>query len=133
MGEMATWNDLAGYLRTNYKIRDDQGSHLILLFGTTETRSQIVHVSHGTMGASQGDWAIIASVFGKASEIDLGVALQEAAEYVVGGVALFGDALVMRHAVPLANLDINEFEEPLHLVLGAADAMEERFTGRDDN
>lgn len=129
---MASWNDLAGYLRTNYRVSEDNGTHLILLFDVGDSRSQLVHITRATMGASNGDWAVVASVFGRVGDIDLSKALQLASEYVVGGVAQYGDALALRHAVPLAELDIKEFEEPFRAVLQAADLLEEQLTGRDD-
>ena len=38
----------------------------------------------------------------------------------------------LRHAVPLANLDLNEFNHPLSIVTGSADELEEMLTGRDE-
>jgi hypothetical protein len=39
--------------------------------------------------------------------------------------------LIYRHAVPLANLDVNEFERPLELVTLAADRLEHSISGGD--
>jgi hypothetical protein len=40
--------------------------------------------------------------------------------------------LTIRHAVPLANLNINEFERPLSLVTNTADQLERQLTGADE-
>ena len=129
---MATWNDLAGYLRTNYRIVDDQQTMLKLLFDVGGGRSQIVFVTHSTMKASNGDWAAIESVVAQASSVDVSAVLKEASEYAVGGVVQYGDTLALRHTVPLATLDIDEFSEPFSLVMRAADAdgVEVHRTGR---
>ena len=50
---------------------------------------------------------------------------------VCGGVAVINDVVIFRHSVPLANLDVNEFERPLHLVTMAADYLETQVTGLD--
>lgn len=128
---MATWDDLASYLRSSYKIMDDGGSTLKLLFEVGNGRSQIIHVGRARSSGSEGDWASIASVFGNASELSLRAALSEASEYLIGGLVLYGDNLALRHTVPLANLDLNEFEEPFQMVMHAADAMEQKFVGGD--
>lgn len=128
---MATWNDLAGYLRTNYKILEDKETLLSLSFGFGDGRSQLVHVGRATMEASQGEWATIVSVFADVDSADIPRALQEAASFVVGGVVIIGDKLALRHAVPLSNLNLNEFEEPFQMVMAAADVLEHQFTGAD--
>lgn len=128
---MATWNDLAGYLRTNYKILDDKETILTLSFGFDDGRSQLVHVARSAMEASQSEWATIASVFADVNSVDLAEVLEKATSYVVGGVVVFGEKLALRHALPLANLDLNEFEEPFHLVMAAADVLEQQLTAAD--
>lgn len=47
--------------------------------------------------------------------MDLSRALKEIGETVCGGMALMGKLVTFRHAVPLLNLNINEFERPLLL------------------
>ena len=42
-----------------------------------------------------------------------------------------GDLVTFRHSLPLANLNINEFESPLALVTTTADRLEQAFTGGD--
>lgn len=129
---MATWTDLVGYLRTNYKIAQDKDDYLHLIFNVGDERSQVVAVSKGTMQASDDEWAIITSQFGSAINGNLVAILKEASTYVVGGVVAHGDNLAIRHSVPLSRLDLNEFEEPFKLVLNMADLLEEKFFGGDD-
>ena len=40
--------------------------------------------------------------------------------------------VTLRHAVPLANVDANEFEVPMKLVLHSADVLERKLTGADN-
>jgi hypothetical protein len=39
---MATWSDLAGYVRSNYKIADENSSLIKMVFETGNLRSQLV-------------------------------------------------------------------------------------------
>jgi hypothetical protein len=51
---------------------------------------------------------------------------------VVGSAVVMGEYLVLRHSMPLSTLDANEFIDPLELVAGTAERLEEIFTGDDD-
>lgn len=128
---MSNWNDVADYLRKNFRISDDQGDFLSLLFDVGRGRSQLVTVSKGSMSATDEEFAVIASPIADARAVNIQAVLEEAAEYVVGGVVKHGDSLAYKHAVPLANLDLSELTGPLELVLKSADYMEAKFTGAD--
>ncbi|WNG81144.1 hypothetical protein C6A86_023590 [Mycobacterium sp. ITM-2016-00316] len=128
---MANWNDVAGYLRQNFKIKQDSDTFLTLVFDVGGGRSQLVMVSHGSMDATDEEFAIIASPIADARITNIPALLDEAADYVVGGVVKVGETLALRHAVPLSNLDLNELMGPLELVMTAADHMESKFTGAD--
>ena len=128
---MANWNNLKAYINANYKVAEDQGSLVKLIFTFDSGRSQLVLVTHTTTGAGI-EFATITSPFAKVGEVDLGVALRELNEYVVGGAVIVGDFIVVRHAVPMDALDADDFEAPLHLVLNAAEAMEQKFVGTDN-
>jgi hypothetical protein len=66
-------------------------------------------------------------------EVDLRAVLEEVGNTtVVGGVAIIDEYVVLRHSLPLINLDINEFVDPLVLVTGSAEMLERQFHGRDD-
>lgn len=128
---MANWNDVANYLRQNFKINRDEGDVLSLLFDVGNDRSQLVMVSKGSMNITDEEFAVIASPIAQARNVNIQTVLEEAADYVVGGVVKIGDSLAFKHAVPLANLDISELVGPMNLVLKAADQMEATFTGAD--
>ncbi|GAB3429360.1 hypothetical protein GCM10027436_01190 [Actinophytocola sediminis] len=95
-------------------------------------RRQIMVVAHEILD-QQEDWVQIATPFARLDQVDLREVLAEVGDtIVVGGVALMGDYVVLRHSLPLVNLDINEFTDPLDLVASGAEQLERRFTGRDD-
>jgi hypothetical protein len=95
-------------------------------------RRQIMVVAHEVLDQKE-DWVQIATPFARVGEVDLREVLTEVGDTtIVGGVVAMGDYLVLRHSLPLINLDINEFTDPLELVASAAEDLERRFTGRDE-
>jgi len=130
---VASWNDLVRYVRKNYRIQDQDEYSIKLGFDVGDDRSQIVVVSLVKLTDDEEEWMVLESAIGELDEIDLGAALREVGEMVCGGLALVTDTLVgIRHAVPLANLDVNEFESPLTLVTLGADHLEKLLVGGDD-
>jgi hypothetical protein len=132
---LATWNQLRQYLQETYKHEPfgDQGG-LRMLFDLGQGRSQVIVIEPQLLMDGEEEWAVIESPIGDIRQIDLLQALQEMGTKVCGGLAAAGNApdlLVMRHAVPLANLDLNEFERPIGLLLHSADALERQLVGED--
>jgi hypothetical protein len=133
MGDgMAKWQQLRDYIFATYQVDREENEVIQLLFRIDGERTQLVLVSHTQTGAGV-DFALIASPIADHGAVELGVLLRETSEYVVGGVVMYGNRIMLRHAVPLADLDVSDFETPLHLVLSAADAMEAKFLGTDHN
>jgi len=129
---MATWSDLKSYIHNNYKIADERDDMVKLIFETEGLRSQVVIIWRLTLAANGSEWIHIESPIGELGQIDLAAALRTVGNTVVGGLATAGDTLVtFRHSVPLSDLSISEFEQPLHLVIGTADRLEQQFTGGD--
>ncbi|WP_020657463.1 hypothetical protein [Amycolatopsis benzoatilytica] len=134
---MAQWNDLVAYIRQTYRvIRDDPGEIRIrVLFGDdaeTTGRAQVVVIAREIFDQRE-DWVQIATPFARVDEVDLLEVLTEVGQtLVVGGIVVMGEHVVLRHSLPLVNLDLNEFTDPLELVAGSAELLEQQFTGRDD-
>ncbi len=133
---MATWQELRRYIESNYKISDDNGNTLILRFAFDGvSRSQGVFVQYYTLTEGREAWAVLESPIGKLEDLSLSQAVREVGGKVCGGIAMMEseDAtwVTLRHAIPLENLDVNEFERPLQLVVVSADQLENRLTGQD--
>jgi hypothetical protein len=129
---MATWNQFHQLIKSNYRIQEDRGDTLTLVFDVNGGRSQLVVLEKQGFGASSGDWVTISSPIGNAAGINLTLAMMKANEYVVGGLTIDGDFLIARHAVPLANLDANEIDEPMRVLCMMADQLEAALVGGDD-
>jgi hypothetical protein len=128
---MTTWNDLVQYVRNNYRVAEENGNMIKLVFETGSLRSQVVLIWHLTLDHGAEEWVQIESPFGEFGQVDLAAALQQIGNTVCGGMAMAGNLVTFRHSLPLENLNINEFESPLQLVTTTADNLEQAFTGGD--
>ncbi|CAM4177638.1 hypothetical protein KIPE111705_43820 [Kibdelosporangium persicum] len=131
---MATWNELAEYVRTEYEIVAETPGEIRLLYTFDEDsdRTQVMIVAREELDRKY-EWVQIATPLGLARDVDLHALLEAIGHTTVsGGAAIMGDHIVLRHSLPLENLDINEFTDPLTLIAGAADELESEFFGGDD-
>lgn len=139
---MATWAGLVTFMRREYEVIGDEPDEVTILFrydpdddedDYRDRRSQMVAVVRESLDSTREDWVQIASPFARVGQVDLRAVLEEVGSTtVVGGVAIIGEFVMLRHSLPLVNLDLNEFIDPLVLVSRAADRLERRFVGRDD-
>src|SRR5690349_15380984 len=134
---MASWGDLADYVRAEYDVIHDDGEELRILctFGDVEEdeddRTQVVIIVREVLDKMH-EWVQIASPCGLASQVDLRRVLEEVGNSTVAcGLAIMGEHVVVRHSLPLKDLDIHEFTDPLQLLAGTADTLEEQFWGGD--
>jgi hypothetical protein len=135
---LADWGDLVTYIRQSYDVIQYKPDEVRIRVSFSDDdddllgRRQIMVVAHEILDQKE-DWVQIATPFARIEQVDLREVLAEAGDtIVVGGVVLMGDYVVLRHSLPLINLDINEFTDPLDLVASGAEQLERRFTGRDD-
>ena len=123
------------FIRREYDVIRDEPEEIRIQirFGDDGTqRTQMVVIAREVLDRRE-DWIQIASPFAKVDQVDLVRVLEEiGSTTIVGGAVIMGPYLVLRHSLPLVNLDINEFTDPLELVTLAAEDLEEMFTGRDD-
>lgn len=134
---MASWEHLVAYIQQEYDVVREEPDEIRIKIGYgadeySPKRAQVVIVAREIMDRKE-EWVQIATPFARVDQVDLRTVLTEIGNTtVVGGAVLMGDYLVLRHSLPLVNLDINEFVDPLELVTGSAELLEEQFTGRDD-
>jgi hypothetical protein len=134
---VATWSELVRFIRSEYRVvRDDPEEIRIRLTyrldEDTEPRAQTVVIAHEVLDRKE-DWVQIASPFAKVEDVNLEAVLEYIGRTtVVGAAVIMGEHLTLRHSLPLVNLDINEFVDPLELVAGSAEYLEQQITGRDE-
>lgn len=125
--EMPTWDQLKAYIHSNYKATDVSPRAIEMVFSLAADRSQAVWVSF-LEGPNGEQWASIDSAIGRLDSIDLGRALKMIENVTCGGLAHLlyrGESLVViRHCVPLRNLDPTDFDPALLMVTAAANGFE---------
>lgn len=127
---MASWSDVVRYVRANYTVADEQDGVIKMVFDVGDLRSQLVFLCQQTL-RDEEEWLQIESPFADVGTVDLQRVLEEVGDTVCGGAAIVAGHITFRHSVPLANLDINEFERPLMLVTTTADHLEKTLVGGD--
>jgi len=128
---MTTWTDLQAHVHSTYEIADDQPGYMKLIFETEHLRSQVVVLALETLLDGAEEWCTIQSPIGDIADLDLLAVLRASEDMLVGGLGLIGDLVVVKHSVPLEDMNITEFERPLALVIYAADRLEAKFAGGD--
>ena len=127
---MANWGQLVTYVKTNYHVAEQNDRMLRLHFPIGDNRTQVVFVWHVRMQNGE-DWVQIESPIGELGEIDLRALLALTADTVIGGAAVTGGYVVLRDAVPLADMNVEEFESPFSAITATADRFERELTGSD--
>jgi hypothetical protein len=130
---VATWEELRQYIGMTQRVDPESGEDWVtFVLNTTADRLQQVFVSKMTVSEGGEEWAVIESPFGEVDAVDLKKALEESSKMVCGGLGVFqGNLATLRHALPLENMQVNEFERPLQLVVTGADQLEELLLGGD--
>lgn len=128
---MATWDDLVAFVRSEYRVTRVGADEVRIEVEFDDERRQAVVVYREVFDRRE-EWVQIVSPCGKAAEVNLLALLTELGKAAVcGGAIVMGEYVAVRHSLPLENLDMNEFTDPLALVAGVADELEEKFTGGD--
>lgn len=128
---MTTWNDLVVYIKRNYKVNSEEPGLLSMTFETQDMRSQTALVTLQAIGSNNEEWVTIESAVGEIGKVDLERLIREVGTYVCGGVAASGEYVVLRHSAPIADMNTDEFENPLALVTLTADQLEKALVGVD--
>lgn len=128
---MATWSDLVTFVRSEYRVNRVEPDEVRIEVEFDDERRQIVIIQREVLDHRE-EWVQIASPCGLAAAVNLPALLDHlGSATVVGGAVIMGDYVVLRHSLPLAHLDINEFVDPMSLIAGTADELEQMFTGGD--
>lgn len=127
---MSTWNEVVGYLATNYTC-SIEGDVVTLPYSFPNGRSQNVYVSRAE-NESWGEWVHIASAVAEINYVGhLEAICRVAGSKLCGGVVIEGNFIVIRDTLPLENLDANEIDSSVGIVVSIADELEQMFAGKD--
>lgn len=127
---MANWSQLVAHVKANYNVAEQNDGMLRLHFTYDNGRTQVVFVWH-VQARNGEDWIHIESPIGELGEIDLRALLELVEKKVVGGAAACEGFVVLREAVPLADMSVEEFESPFRFITATADEFEHQLAGVD--
>ena len=116
---MATWASVENYIKANYKVAEQDGSILTLLFDMGGGRSQMMMVT--TAGALVQFVSPFATL-GQISIEQVFAAIR--AESIVLGISGVGGTLMVTHSQLLETADAEEIDMGLQLVAETADLLE---------
>jgi len=128
---MPTWPELKEYARGKYVLDDDADDDFSLIFEFETGRTQKIGITR--FAAFGKDWIELRSYVCKGDQMPHDVALRKNEELAIGALALDdeGDYCLL-YSVPLATMDPDEFEIPLHALAHIADELEAHYAKSDD-
>lgn len=128
---MPTWNEIKDYARSKYRLAEDDEKFFSLVFEFDDGRTQKIFVR--VFEAFSGEWIEFRSIVGPGDKMQHQVALQKNADFACGALALDKDGdYIFVYNAPLATMDVDEFELPLHVVARTADRLEKDYVGNDE-
>jgi|TergutMp193P3_1026864.scaffolds.fasta_scaffold364625_1 1,2-phenylacetyl-CoA epoxidase PaaB subunit len=129
---MATWKQIKDFIRSNYKLQEDEGDFFQMLFELEEDRSQMIFVQK--IKSEAGDiWVQISSPIGTIEDDEIDDALEMMNDKLCGGMVKIGERHFVRQNMLIDDLSPEQFVTLMQIVMNAADEMEQRFIGSDDN
>lgn len=127
---MPTWGEIQEHVRSKYKLEKDEATWFSLVWAYDSNRFQKIVVSK--FDAFNKEWLSFSSAICKQDEMSPIVALKKSYNFAVGAIALDDKGFyVFTYSAPLASMDPEEFDLPLHVVASTADGLEKEFTAGD--
>lgn len=127
---MPSWSEIQEYARSKYKLSRDEDNHFALIFSFPDGRSQQIFVKR--FEAFDQECIEFRTPVCNEDDMNPKVALQKNAEFAIGALVLEQGLYFLVHNALLRNLDIDEFELPLHVLAGCADDLEKEYAASDD-
>nr|CEL20742.1 hypothetical protein [Kibdelosporangium sp. MJ126-NF4]CTQ89655.1 hypothetical protein [Kibdelosporangium sp. MJ126-NF4] len=121
---------MINYVRIRYEVLEENDDWLRFVLDTDGDRRQQVSVHHvpGDKGASLE----LSSPVGWADKIDMGKLRDLAGAESVGDVEVVDGVALLRHVVPVTDLNVGEdFEPALKQIVANADRFERELAGTD--
>lgn len=125
------WARLVAHVQSVYQVTDKgpRAVEVSVEFGGGCRRGAVIQWCTGAKGE---EWVMIHAPVGRLENIDLVQLLTAVDGMVCGGVSVRGPYVSLRHAVPLACLDVPASEAWVGPLLDMADMLEQRFTAEDE-
>lgn len=121
---MATQEEALSYVRRKFVTRELSESAVTLTMELKDERSQLMIIR------VDENWIHFESGFAKIGTVDPLEAAQLANEYILG-IQATDEVFLVRHVIPLENLDESEVNDGIMLVSSIGDELEKKLTGED--
>jgi hypothetical protein len=121
---MATQAEVKNYITKNMSAELVDGDLYKIVYDLGNDRSQLVYA------AVRETVMNVSSPFAKTEDVTPKQAIKAVEDFTFG-IGTLGDWYVVRHVVPLADLDESEIIVGLEIVAGVADELEEELIGGD--
>ena len=128
---MNSWDQVVAYATLNHVVLERHDDLVRLVVDLGSGRSQFALLRRLAATEDAGAWLAIDSPIGEIDEVDLLSVLRYASRGLTGGIALFGDLVVLRLTMHSASLRGHEFDRDLFLLCRTADDMENSLLGTD--
>ncbi len=129
---MSIWAGVINFVRTRYEVLEERDGWLRFRIDTEDGRGQQASVHH-LPDHDGAEWVEISSPVGWADKIDLRRLLELAGGEAVGGAAVVDGVALLKHTIPLIDLNLlSEFDQPLKSLTARADAFEHELTRADE-
>ena len=129
---MSIWAGVINFVRARYEVLEERDSWLRFRVDTGDGRGQQVSLHH-LPDHDGAEWVEISSPVGWADKIDLRRLLELAGGDSVGGAAVVDGVALLKHTIPLVDLNlVIEFEHPLKSLVTRADTLEHELTKADE-
>lgn len=132
---MATYREFEAYVRSEYTVKtnpkDAPKGFMCIEVPCPNDRSHLVFVHPGANMDKAGEFADVVAMFGQLSGAKLEKALEAARMLPLGGLVKINDEIVLRHSIPLSDIDESEIAKAILFTAMSADMLEAKFVGGD--
>jgi hypothetical protein len=128
---MPTWGEIYEFTRSKYKLSVEEPERFALIWAYDDGRSQQIFCRR--FEAFNQEMIEFRTPVCKENEMPHTVALRKNSELAIGALVLENGHIFLMHNALLRNLDMEEFELPLHVLARTADNLEKDYSSGNDD
>lgn len=125
------WAEVKRFLRSNYKVDDEENDILAFLFDLENGRTQRVFVELNKAQVNATEWISISSCIGLIDETEINEVLLELGKLCFGGLIREENKHYLRYTVLLKSASEQSLLDPIEAIASIADELEEKYVGGD--
>jgi hypothetical protein len=128
--QVAGWSDIQTFMRSTYRLQDDDPDMMSVVWAYDDGRTQRVFVRR--YKADDRSMVEVKSPFARSGDVSAEVLLRENAQMTLATIAQSGDVYLAIYNVLLDAISVDDFDFVLKRVASTADALEEKYASRDE-